>query len=180
MSSARQAASPARSVRTRVLVAGSYGQGNTGDEAILRGILGSLRAARPDLEFQVVSGQPAATAARHGVEAVAWSDWPAIVEALAQADLLVLGGGGIFFDYWGFDPRRLVENEAPDLAHYASFPLLAWLLGKPLMLWACGVGPLRTEEARAAVRATFGLATRASVRDRESHQLLLELGVPPG
>ena len=180
MSSARQAASPARSVRTRVLITGSYGQGNTGDEAILRGILGSLRAARPDLEFQVVSGQPAATAARHGVEAVAWSDWPAIVEALAQADLLVLGGGGIFFDYWGFDPRRLVENEAPDLAHYASFPLLAWLLGKPLMLWACGVGPLRTEEARAAVRATFGLATRASVRDRESHQLLLELGVPPG
>ena len=166
--------------QTRVLIAGSYGQGNTGDEAILEAMLADLRAGRPGLQIQVVSGNPAATAAQHGVQALFWGDWSAIAEALEGAGLLILGGGGIFFDYWGFDPRRLLENEAPDLAHYASFPLLAWLLGKPVMIWACGVGPLFTGEGREAVRLAFNLASRASVRDAESKRLLEEIGVPPG
>jgi polysaccharide pyruvyl transferase CsaB len=168
----------------RVLIAGSYGQGNTGDEAILAALLAGLRAGRPDLHVQVVSGHVAATVAQHAqpspkhFAALHWGDWPAIAAALAAADLLILGGGGIFFDYWGFDPGRLLENEAPDLAHYASFPLLAALLGKPLFLCAVGVGPLFTAAGRGAVRLAFALAARASVRDEESKQLLVEIGVP--
>lgn len=162
----------------RVLVAGSYGQGNTGDEAILAALLAGLRARLPGVHLQVVSGNVAATAAQHGVEALFWGDWAGIAEALEAADLLVLGGGGIFFDYWGFDPRRLLENEAPDLAHYASFPLLAGLLGKPLLICAVGVGPLFTAAGREAVRLAFALAARASVRDAESRALLEEIGVP--
>ncbi len=168
----------------RVLVAGSYGQGNTGDEAILAALLAGLRAGRPDLHLQVVSGNVAATAALHAqpspghFEALHWGDWAGIAAALASADLLILGGGGIFFDYWGFDPGRLLENEAPDLAHYASFPLLAALLGKPTFLCAVGVGPLFTAGGREAVRLAFALAARASVRDAESKALLVEIGVP--
>ncbi len=164
----------------RVLIAGSYGQGNTGDEAILAALLAGLRARRPGLHLQVVSGDVAATAAQHGVEALYWGDWARLAEALDAADLLILGGGGIFFDYWGFDPRRLLENEAPDLAHYASFPLLAGLLGKPLLICAVGAGPLFTPEGREAVRLAFALAARASVRDAESKALLEEIGVPGG
>jgi polysaccharide pyruvyl transferase CsaB len=164
----------------RVLIAGSYGQGNTGDEAILAALLAGLRARRPGLHLQVVSGDAAATAAQHGVEALYWGDWAGIAEALDAADLLILGGGGIFFDYWGFDPRRLLENEAPDLAHYASFPLLAGLAGRPLLICAVGVGPLFTPEGREAVRLAFALAARASVRDTGSKALLEEIGVPGG
>jgi len=165
-------------VSQRILIAGSYGQGNTGDEAILAALLAGLRARRPDLRLQVVSGDVAATRAQHGVEALFWGDWSAIAEALAAADLLILGGGGIFFDYWGFDPGRLLENEAPDLAHYAGFPLLAALLGRPMLICAVGVGPLFTPEGREAVRLAFALAARASVRDAESRALLEEIGVP--
>jgi polysaccharide pyruvyl transferase CsaB len=164
----------------RVLIAGSYGQGNTGDEAILAALLAGLRARRPGLHLQVVSGDVAATVAQHGVEALYWGDWARLADALDAADLLILGGGGIFFDYWGFDPRRLLENEAPDLAHYASFPLLAGLAGKPLLICAVGVGPLFTPEGREAVRLAFALAARASVRDAESKALLEEIGVPDG
>jgi len=161
----------------RVLIAGSYGQGNTGDEAILSVLLRGLRARRPDARLQVVSGDVAATRAQHGVEALYWGDWAPLAEALRQTDLLILGGGGIFFDYWGFDPGRLLDNEAPDLAHYASFPLLAWLFAKPLLIYACGVGPLFTPEGREAVRLAFALASRASVRDAESKALLEQIGV---
>jgi polysaccharide pyruvyl transferase CsaB len=159
-----------------VLIAGSYGQGNTGDEAILGVLLRGLRAGRPGIHLQVVSGDVAATRDQHGVEALYWGDWAAIAEALRQADLLILGGGGIFFDYWGFDPGRLLENAAPDLAHYASFPLLAWLFAKPLLIYACGVGPLFSAEGREAVRVAFALASRASVRDAESKALLEQIG----
>ncbi|HEX4963660.1 MAG TPA: polysaccharide pyruvyl transferase family protein [Thermoanaerobaculia bacterium] len=161
----------------RVLIAGSYGQGNTGDEAILAVLLSGLRSRFPDAHLQVVSGDVAGTRERHGVEPLYWGDWAPIAEALRRADLLILGGGGIFFDYWGFDARRLLEDGAPDLAHYASFPLLAWLFGKPLLIYACGAGPLFTEEGREAVRLAFSLAARASVRDTESKALLEQIGV---
>ncbi|HSG38460.1 MAG TPA: polysaccharide pyruvyl transferase family protein, partial [Thermoanaerobaculia bacterium] len=160
----------------RILIAGSYGMGNTGDEAILAGILGPLRARLPEALLRVVSGNPEATRALHGVEALPWDDWAAISGAVAGSDLLILGGGGIFFDYTGFDPGRLLEQGAPDLAHYGSFPLLAWLLDKPLAIYAAGVGPLSTPEGREMVRLAFTSASRATVRDAESRDLLAEIG----
>lgn len=160
----------------RILIAGSYGMGNTGDEAILAGILGPLRRRLPEARLCVVSGNPEATRALHGVEALPWDDWQAIHDTLAGSDLLILGGGGIFFDYTGFDPARLLESGAPDLAHYGSFPVLAWLLDKPLMIYAAGVGPLSTPEGREMVRLAFTVASRATVRDVESRDLLAEIG----
>ena len=81
-----------------VLIAGSYGQGNTGDEAILAVLLRGLRERVPGTHLVVVSGDVNASRAQQGVEALFWGDWAAIAEALRQADLLILGGGGIFFD----------------------------------------------------------------------------------
>jgi polysaccharide pyruvyl transferase WcaK-like protein len=56
-----------------LLIAGYYGFGNTGDEAILSAILSELRAQRPQLEFTVVSGNPEQTAARYKVASVLYT-----------------------------------------------------------------------------------------------------------
>jgi polysaccharide pyruvyl transferase CsaB len=160
-----------------ILIAGSYGMGNTGDEAILAAILDQLRARVPNAIIQVVAGDVQYIRAQFSVETVPWDDWSAIVQAVKRSDLIIQGGGGLFFDYWGFDPKSLLQNTAPDLAHFGGFSLLAGLFHKPFMLYACGVGPLFTDEGREMVRLVFSLAHCATVRDAESKALLEEIGM---
>ncbi len=160
---------------TRVFIAGYYGFGNLGDEAILAGVLRSLRVACPDLRAAVTHGG----VGRPQAEPVAWDDLPAIVEAVRAADLVILGGGGIFFDYWPFDPDAVLTRTFAGPSYYATFPLLAGLLGRPLVIWGVGVGPFNSEGARRLTRLSLLQADAATVRDEVSAAALTALGVPP-
>jgi polysaccharide pyruvyl transferase CsaB len=164
----------------RVLIAGYYGHGNAGDEAILAALLRDLSGLAPDRSFTVASGNPARTLsehAGHGVAAVADRDIPALVEAVRASDLVILGGGGLFQDYWEVDPEVFLTPRHGGIYSYLLFPVLAALLGRPAVIYAVGVGPLRTAEGRRLTRAAFELCRRATVRDDASLALLREIGV---
>src|SRR4030095_16649164 len=90
---------------------------NLGDEAILSGMAASLRTAWPKAELAVVSSNPAGFLARHGCEAVPFRDVSALAEAVAASDLVLLGGGSIFYDYWACDPSATLSprRAAPSL-----------------------------------------------------------------
>lgn len=162
----------------RGYIVGSYGFDNTGDEAILAGLITGLRSRLPNLQLTVMSGNPENTAAAHGVEAVHWQSIPGQFEAVAAADFILVGGGGLFFDYWGFYPETLWTPGHGSLSYVGGAPLLAALLGKPVVYYAVGVGPLRTEEGRRMTRALLDGASSISVREQPSQDLLAELGVP--
>ena len=70
-----------------ILIAGYYGFGNTGDEAILAAICDDLRERQPDVKLVVVSGDPAATEATHGVTSVAWTDISQLIAAVSASGL---------------------------------------------------------------------------------------------
>jgi polysaccharide pyruvyl transferase CsaB len=159
----------------RILIGGYYGHGNAGDEAILAGMLDALRALRPDLEFTVASGDPERTMAEHGVRAVAAGDLPALIAAVAESDLVILGGGGLFQDYWPVPAETLLTARQGGLPAYLAYPVLAALLGRPAVIYAVGVGPLATEEGRRLTRIAFELCRRATVRDPGSLALLAEI-----
>ena len=162
----------------RILLAGYYGFGNAGDEAILASILAHLRSAAPQAAVTVVSGNPDATAAAHGVEAVFWRDPLALEDAARGADLTLLGGGGIFHDYWGFPADAILTDRHWGLSYYAAPAVLALLHGKPLMIYAVGVGPLETTPGREFTKAVCDAAAAITVRDEESRGELAALGVP--
>ena len=105
-----------------ILIAGYYGFGNAGDEAILAAMLGELRVLRPDLDLAVASGDPAATAARHGVRAVARDDLTAVIAAIRASDLVILGGGGLFQDYWPVPAESFLTARQGGLLTYARLP----------------------------------------------------------
>ncbi|MCP4655088.1 MAG: glycosyltransferase [bacterium] len=161
----------------RVLISGFYGHGNAGDEAILAAMLEELRAELAAASFVVTSGAPAATAAEHGVEAVRWNDFPALVAAVRGCDGVVVGGGGLFHDYWPFESRDLLSSRHGGISFSGTVALLATLCGKRLMVYAAGVGPLRSQAARLHTRAVFEQAHAATVRDPESRDLLAAIGV---
>jgi polysaccharide pyruvyl transferase CsaB len=161
----------------RILIAGYYGFGNAGDEAILAALIAGLRALRPDLELIVASGDPAATASAHGVRAVHRDDLPAVAAAIRESDLVILGGGGLFQDYWDVPLDAVFTPRSGGLPFYAGFSLLAAWLGRPVLLAAVGVGPLRTELGRRLTRIAFELCAGATVRDAGSLAELTGLGV---
>ncbi|HEY4229312.1 MAG TPA: polysaccharide pyruvyl transferase family protein, partial [Thermoanaerobaculia bacterium] len=163
--------------RPVVLIAGYYGFGNTGDEAILAAILNGLHAHSPSARAVVVSGDPADTQRRHGVEAIAWRDVAAIARAARGCDLVLVGGGGLFQDHWGVDPGSLLTPNHYGISFYAGPAVLAALEGKPLALVGLGIGPLASPEARRMVRGVCEASAFLSVRDAESRDLLISSGV---
>jgi polysaccharide pyruvyl transferase CsaB len=153
--------------RFRIGISGSYGGMNLGDEAILEGILGQIRATVP-ADITVFSRNPSDTMARHKVErAVAARSLTRseVMPEIRELDLLVLGGGGILYDR--------------DAANYLREVTVAHELGVPVILYAISAGPLESQAARRAVREALNATARTvvTVRDRLGYRLLEDVGV---
>jgi polysaccharide pyruvyl transferase CsaB len=166
-------------VSKRILITGYVGFGNAGDEAIVKVVTGHLRERVPGAEITIVSGNPAHTAEAYGVRAIGWRDPLAIAEAVRHTDLTILGGGGLFQDYWGFDPAAILTRQHWGLSFYVTPALLSAVYAKPLMLYAVGVGPLLSEHGRKYTKVAGDIATRITVRDLASRDLFESLGVSP-
>lgn len=155
----------------RVLLAGWYGTETAGDIAILRGIIAEYQQVNPELSFDVASLFPYYT--RSTV-----ADWPAELqrrirvmdyasEAAWQATFdcgaLVMAGG----------PLMDIGETRKILGLFKRFAEL----GKPRVIEGCGIGPLNRAEYRWNVCRIARLATRISVRDRASRELLRSYGI---
>lgn len=159
-------------------MAGHYGFGNTGDEAILSAILSDFRAQRNAFEFIVVSFNSQATAEMHHVRSIHWKDIQGLLEAAKQSDLIMIGGGGVFVDYWGVPTGAQLTEHHWGISYYNAIGLLSVLFNKPFIINSVGVGPLLTEEGKRLTRQTFEIADLITVRDEMSRNVLKSIGVP--
>lgn len=162
-----------------VLIGGYYGGNNIGDEAILRASLDAFQSARPELSFTVVSHSPENTEKYHKVRAVSWRDITSLAEAVRQSDLVLIGGGGLFMDYWGLDEESYFRILHGGISTYGTLAFLADAFGVPYILHGVGVGPLDGGLAREHTRQIFSQAKLATVRDPDSLALLEEIGLSP-
>lgn len=149
----------------RVIISGSYGGLNMGDEAILQSIITQLRLSLP-VEITVLTRDAEDTQRRHDVDrAVQVHDLSRseVSEAIAGQDLFILGGGGILFDKW--------------VREYLRFARSAEEQGVPLMTYGIGAGPLTDAAARDAVRDCLNRAVAVTVREKSALHVLEEVGV---
>ncbi len=149
------------------LINGYFGFANAGDEAVLASMIGALRAQRDDATFCATSGDCAATRALHGCEAVGRQSPRDLMEAIKRCDVFLSGGGSLLQDV----------TSVRNVVYYTGVLRMARLSGKPAMMYAQGVGPLRNSLARKLARMAFQSAEIATVRDGDSAQLLREIGV---
>jgi polysaccharide pyruvyl transferase CsaB len=154
-----------------IVISGYYGFGNAGDEAMLAAMIEAFGDLDPQVKLTVISGNPEDTRLRHGVEAVYRLNIPAIMRVLARSQLLISGGGSLLQD---------VTSDR-SLYYYLSIMLLAKKMGKPVMLYAQGVGPVRGAAAKAATRYTANQVDLITVRDEGSRAELkyLQVTQPP-
>lgn len=152
---------------TKIMISGYYGFGNAGDEAMLTAMIEALTDVDPAVRITVISGSPADTRRRHGVAAVYRLNYPEIIRLLARSDLLISGGGSLLQD---------VTSDR-SLYYYLSIMMLAKKLGKPVMLYAQGIGPVRGAMAKGAMRHIGNMVDLITVRDAGSRLELASLGI---
>lgn len=145
----------------RVLLSGYYGFGNLGDEALLEVILRRLRGRFPGVELEVLSAAPAVTTRSFGVPAARRWPWTSVRQAVARADVVVSGGGG------------LLQNATSlrSLLYYAGVLREGIRKKRATMIFAQSVGPL-DRWGRMVVRRFCKGVNAATVRDERSRALL--------
>ncbi|PZS31985.1 MAG: hypothetical protein DLM58_10700 [Pseudonocardiales bacterium] len=149
------AASP--KANPRMVIFGNYGNGNLGDEAILSAILATLRYRA---SVTVMSRRPDRVNALHAIpSANALS--VAGVRSLLRADIVAIGGGGIFGNNMALLPRLL-----PLLA------LVLRMLGKSIVFVAIGAYTTTPGWIKPLLRVLARTSAMTTVRDAESAQVL--------
>ncbi|MDT7651845.1 MAG: hypothetical protein QOI36_3251, partial [Pseudonocardiales bacterium] len=149
---------------TRVLIIGNFGNGNTGDEAMLSRTLQELPAGT---EVRVVSRNPRMVEAMHRVPAVAM-EGIAFTKALRWSDGIAVVGGGLF----GTGASSLVK----------ALPAIVWAAtarGRDITYVAIGVYPGTPERVLDLLRRSVRKPGRISVRDEVSAATLGNAIVAP-
>ena len=163
----------------RVFIYCVAGYGNLGDDAVLEGMLAQLRGVA-DAEYVVAGGEGLrAMAPRLGITPVRDDDANAWLDAVGRSDLVLIGGGGLFYDST-FMPRlaELLRPRSNSLYQAIKVAAAGRTAGRPVGFFGIGVGPLLTEAGRHAARFAADCAQWITTRDAHSTDALLSISVP--
>lgn len=153
---------------SKIVISGYYGFANAGDEAMLTAIIKALRSTENSVGLTVISGNPQVTAARYSVTSIhRFNPWE-ILTALRSCDLLLSGGGSLLQDV----------TSKRSLLYYLSILALGLLLGKRVMLFAQGIGPIHSRLLRKLTQAVCSRVDLITVRDQDSLYELRRIGIP--
>ena len=150
-----------------VLMSGYYGFSNAGDDAILESVYQSIQRASDEVEITVLSNDPEQTRRCCGVNAIHRFHVLQVWKALRRCDVLLSGGGSLLQD----------RTSTRSILYYLSIMKGAALLGKPVMLYANGIGPVDKPGNRRRVKQAVECADLVTLRDHSSQQELREMGV---
>ncbi len=150
-----------------VVISGYYGFGNMGDETLLDTIAGSLAEETPGVKIAALTRNPKKDEMKKGLTCIGRTDLFGIIRALRGAKLLISGGGTLFQD--GTSKRSLW--------YYAGIIRLAQRLGTKVYVYANGIGPILDEKNRRMTSKVVGSTDCVTVRDPDSKDELIALGV---
>ena len=147
-----------------LVIAGHFGCGNLGDDAIL---LGFVQAIGSGYDLTVMSGAPEETYRNYGLRSIPRKEFSTFDDEMERADALVFAGGSIFQD----------ATSARSVAYYSQLVKKAKKAGKKVYLVGQGVGPLEGFFAKRMAAAAFQAADAIVCRDPSSPSLLKSIGV---
>ena len=163
---------------TRILLLGTHGQCNIGDELLLATFLRELGAEHT---YEINSYDPRATAAtldpRYDVEVFDTATTRlGLVRRIRRADVVFFAGGSIVKELTPATGRR---RTSVLLMVLALMTAARWFGRTPVLMSNIGVGPVTTRWGRLLAALILRQATLISVRDHASWVTCLELRVRP-
>jgi len=151
-----------------VVICGAYGKGNSGDDAILKAIVGEMREIDPDMSICVLSRTPKKTAKTHRVKSVYTFNIPKVIKMMKKSSVYINGGGSLMQD--------VTSNRS--LWFYLYTLMQAKKQGMRVIMYGCGIGPISKEKNRKlAGRVISECAEVITLRESTSKDELTSLGV---
>jgi polysaccharide pyruvyl transferase WcaK-like protein len=162
----------------RIVLLGTHGQFNLGDELLLETFLSQLG---PEHRYSVNSYAPDETAAgltdRFHVDVFDTADGKVkLVRRLWASDVVIFGGGSIVKELYPSTGRW----------RYATLCMVLTIVGfcrlaahRPVLMSNIGVGPITTKTGRRLAGWILSLASLVSVRDQRSFDTCQMLGCRP-
>lgn len=152
----------------RVTICGSYGRGNAGDDAILKALTAELHEASPDARLCVLSRDPKETRVKYRVYSRYTFNPFAMFYEFRRSKLFVNGGGSLIQD----------STSSRSLYFYLFTIRSAHLLGTPVMMYGCGIGPVTHPfNRRHAARVIDRAVDTVTLREPGSLAELRDMGV---
>ena len=142
----------------KVLICGYYGYGNSGDDLLLRIITENLHRQVPGIDISVLTKSPRQTARTCSVRGCRRFNPFSLFAAVMRSNLLISGGGTLLAD----------NTSSRSLFYYTFIIRLARALGKKVMVYGSGVGPVSTQRNRVRVLKALGCCDKITLRESSS------------
>jgi len=150
-----------------VMLSGYYGFGNMGDESLLSVIAASMAETCPGIRITALTRHPKGDGTRTGLRCISRTDLWRIWREMGRTKLFVSGGGSLLQDV----------TSGKSLRYYAALLTMAKKRGMQTYMYANGIGPIQRESNRMLAGRVAGGCDAVSVRDPDSREELLRLGV---
>ena len=153
-------------------IAGYYGFGNVGDEAILESMVADFREHFPGAAFEIIGAEYCPTFSGPDVTLVAWTDWNGVLDSLSRCDWLIVGGGGLFNSYLQYSKDCYLRQSQNFAAFIFGLPAAAYAMGKRSFVYGVGASRFYSSDALSHARLAAKLADGCTVRDQGSRKIL--------
>ncbi|MCK5215182.1 MAG: polysaccharide pyruvyl transferase family protein [Candidatus Omnitrophica bacterium] len=156
-----------------ILIAGCpCGAGNIGDDAILEGMLRTIRIISPDIIIKVSSWNPVLTQEmfkNYDITAIYAQSNKRILYEMFFSGAVIVGGGTLVDDSY--------DGLAFPINHTVKFLKMAKWLRKKVFIYAIGANALHSQRARNLVRKYYAKTAIITTRDDQSKQVMKGLGI---
>lgn len=151
----------------KILLAGYYGFGNLGDEAILEMAIKQILEITNRKNITVLSGNKEATSKKYNINTIDRYNVFSIISKLIKSDALVFGGGSLLQDI----------TSKRSIYYYLFLIRLAKIMNNKVIMLSQGIGPIINENSNKAVQSTLGFVDYITVRDKHSKEFLESIGM---
>jgi len=151
----------------KILLAGYYGFGNLGDEAILEMAINQILEITDRKNITVLSGNKEATKNKYDVNTIDRYNVFSIFYRLVKSDAIVFGGGSLLQDI----------TSKRSIYYYLFLIRIAKITGNKVIMLSQGIGPIVSKKSKRAVESTLGMVDYITVRDKHSKEFLEGIGM---
>jgi L-malate glycosyltransferase len=157
----------AQNITYDVVISGYYGCGNIGDDAILTAIINDLKMYKQDIKILVISKDPIQTMKDYNVDSAYWLSFFDIISRMRRSNLFISGGGSLIQDI----------KSTRSLMYYLLILTFAKMTGLKSMLYANGIGPIKSKFNRFITKFILNRVQVITLRENFSNSELLKLSI---
>ncbi len=150
-----------------VVISGYYGFGNSGDEAILKSIVRDFKNYNSNIKITALSNNAGRTSEEYDINAINRVNLIDIFREIKKCDLFISGGGSLLQD----------QTSTRSLLYYLFIIKTALHYKKKVMLYANGIGPIKSARNIKRVNKIINKVDLITLREEHSLKLLNELGI---